>query len=168
MTTKRKYPLLRLTDVEANAIEEMFRLYDYKATGKIPRHLAIKLFKGLGFDLAEHTVPLNGGFRELLMFLDRQCPDPLPSLNCSLYTFTKLAAKTRDEETGQTTITPQNIADFMESLGRPPCSLLEADLLLTSMLEYDNCEPIPQVLSEYFSKEVTNIAKKTNAMKDFR
>ena len=32
--------LSRLTELEARSIELMFRLYDYKSTGRIPSHLA--------------------------------------------------------------------------------------------------------------------------------
>ena len=41
-------PLTRVTPAEANAVANMFRLYDYKSNGLIPNHLALKLIKSIG------------------------------------------------------------------------------------------------------------------------
>jgi rhodanese-related sulfurtransferase len=49
--------MLPLTELEARSIELMFRLYDYKSTGRIPSHLAKNLFRELGIDVAPHMLP---------------------------------------------------------------------------------------------------------------
>jgi hypothetical protein len=38
--------LINLQPIEADAVMQCFRLYDYHATGRIPKHLAIKLMEG--------------------------------------------------------------------------------------------------------------------------
>jgi Ca2+-binding EF-hand superfamily protein len=41
--------LAKISSQEAQAVASMFRLYDYKARGKIPKHLARNLVQSLGF-----------------------------------------------------------------------------------------------------------------------
>ncbi len=175
MSLKRALPpLLRLTELEARAIESMFRLYDYKATGRIPQHLAHKLFSAMGFDFSIHMLPQNGTLKELLLFLDMRCPDPEPALHCALHSFIHLVQSKRGDSdpeellTEEKIITAKDINKFMESLGRPPVSVTECNLLLTSMMEYDDCSLVPAVLPETFNRDFATFAKKSNMLKNFK
>jgi len=240
MATKRVIPpLVRLTISEAQAVESMFRLYDYKCTGRIPQHLALKLFTSLGMDFSIHSLPMNGSLKDLLLFLDMRVVDPEPALYAQMHSFTHLVAKNvdfnrkkgkkkrgegsdEDEEGGgdefdgeaevkkeageggnrqrsssdtsdgsvssqakdgeegrvvggqsrEKYITVEAVNEFMESLGRPPLSKTQLDLLLGNMLDYDDCNEstggITAVSMEYFSRDFTNFAKKSNALKNFK
>lgn len=219
-------PLVRITETEARAIESMFRLYDYNATGRIPQHLTYKLTKALGFDFSIHSLPLNGSLKEILLFLDMRIIDPEPALNSQMHSFTHLVAKNIDlrkhnrklasEEEGEDAVvshsnsnspngpTPRKddddatvdtkgtdgtptkdraetrdkyittafINDFMTSLGRAPLSEGQCELLLTSMLDYDDCNErtggMAGVLPEFFTRDFTTFAKKSNALKGFK
>ena len=59
----------------------MFRLYDYQATGRIPKHLAVKLVKGLGFDFGSSGLGKEVSLKELLLWLDQRCAERFPVLN---------------------------------------------------------------------------------------
>ena len=236
-TNKKALPTLsKLTELEARAIESMFRLYDYQAKGRIPQHLAFKLCQALGFQFSIHSLPVNANLKELLLFLDVRVPDPEPALLCQLNSFTSLVAKPVSElmpledqfeeglegdvgpevdsrlevamneagaeakrkesiesasvnqsvgqsvgsnasgvkhyASGVNVISTQAINQFMEKLGRPPVPKSQCDLLLTGMLDYDDCSENtygqPAVLPEYFSREFGNFAKKSNALKNFK
>lgn len=232
-------PLVRLSMSEAQAIESMFRLYDYKCTGRIPQHLAFKLTNSLGMDFSQHALPMNGTLKELLLFIDMRIVDPEPSLFAQMHSFTHLVAKKidlsrkkkgkkgrgendDDEEEGEEGddfdgdaemkkdsaggggrqrsssdashgsmsskakdseellggesrdkyITAAAINDFVVSLGRPPLSTTQLDLMLTNMLDYDDCcektGDTTAVSMEYFTRDFTNFAKKSNALKNFK
>jgi hypothetical protein len=114
---------------------------------------------------------------EVLYFLDEISPNNETNLHSSLQIFNGLVAET--QETFQSSeeekinskeciLKPQNISKFIESLGRPPASLSEATLMLTSMLDYDDCSDIPTVKIESFNKEIITFAKKNNLLKDFK
>lgn len=214
MATKNVIPSLTRLDIsEAQAVESMFRLYDYKCTGRIPQHLAYKLVTALGFDVSIHSLPLNGSLKEILLFLDMRIVDPEPALFSQMHSFTHLVAKKIDltakkqnindknskaeldaslngndtngaqDSSGnepsqdiavsrEKYITTQSINDFMISLGRPPLRAAQVELLLTSMLEYDDCNEttgqIAAVLPDIFSRDFTTFAKKSNALKNFK
>jgi hypothetical protein len=159
-------PLLRLTPQEAHSVVNIFRVYDYKSTGKIPNYLASKVMKALGFDVNPSSFNSEVSIQEVLLYLDQLIPEPEPALLSSLMSFKQLAS-IPDEELGSV-ITPQAISDFMESIGRPPASLSEASLMLNGMLDYDDCSEIPTVSTEVFNRELINYAKKYNAFKDYR
>lgn len=149
----------------------MFRLYDYKATGLIPNNLAIKLVRSLGFDTVREGVEFSNDvtLNEVLFIVDTIMPNPDPVLLSSLVTFKGLVAKPISEfEPNNLYLTPQDISEHMESLGRPPAAAREAKLLLMSMLEYDDCSVDPLLRCEHFNKQIVTYAKKTNALKDFR
>lgn len=172
--TKGKYqfpPMLRITTQEAQCILNIFRIYDYRSTGRIPSYLAVKVCNTIGLHISEGNFSNDVTIQELLMLLDRVAPEPEPALLSSLISFGHLAAERRsigDDEREINVITPQAIADFMETLGRPPASRNEASLMLNTMLDYDDCSEIPSVPTEVFNREVINFAKKTNAFKDYR
>lgn len=240
MATKRVIPpLVRIAPGEALAIESMFRLYDYKCTGRIPQHLAHKLTTALGFDFSVHALPLNGSLKEILLFLDMRIVDPEPALHAQLHSFTHLVAKkvdlnkkmkvtddtdleegekgdTFDEngevmgvgvgggggrqrsqsdasqssivskatdggtptkggdktESREKLMTADAINNFLVSIGRPPMSESQLELMLTAMLDYDDCNEksggSAGVLPEFFSREFTTFAKKSNALKNFK
>jgi hypothetical protein len=234
--THRAIPTLaRLSVMEARAIESMFRLYDTKATGRIPQHLCHKLCKALGFDFSIHSLPLNGSLKEILLFLDMRVVEPEPVLFAQMQSFTHLVARKVDltkhnaskviedgeegegsgvEDTGAKSgdghetprgnggngggegdgddgsvgtegtptgnrtetkekyITTAAINAFVVSLGRPPLNTEQCELLLTSMLERDDCGERTGgqagVLPEFFERDFTLFAKKSNALKNFK
>ena len=86
-------PMSKLTELEARAVESMFRVYDYQAKGRISQHAAYKLTAALGFKFSIHSLPVNGTLKDLLLFLDVRVPDPEPALYCQLHSFTNLVAK---------------------------------------------------------------------------
>lgn len=171
---KGKYqfpPMLKITPQEAQCILNIFRLYDYRSTGRIPSYLAVKVCDTLGMHISEGNFSDEVSLQELLMLLDRVIPDPEPALLSSLLSFGHLAAEKRvvgEDEKEIDVITPHAISHFMETLGRPPASLTEASLMLNSMLDYDDCSEVPSVHTEVFNRELINFAKKTNAFKDYR
>jgi len=189
---KKGQRFLNLTNAEASAVQSMFKLYDIKATGYITAHLALKLIRSLGFDVHLQQLSLGADVTigELLNAIDEIMPPSEPMVNSSLTTFNGLVSKKQrnnnsvnnnsnrllssvDEwqsgaTTADTVITPTDICDFMESLGRPAIPMSEAASLLSSMLQYDDCSTDPAISNEVFTKELLIFAKKTNALKDFR
>jgi hypothetical protein len=177
-----------MSAAEANTIANMFRLYDYKSTGRIPDYLAVKLIESLGVSAKHLDLPPDLNLNEIVSIVDKLLPEQEPMLVAALTTFNALASvKPKDELTtpealaeaiasgnflnqgpSGPTLTPQSISDFMESLGRPPISMAEATLMLNSMLDYDDCSEVPVIGVETFAKEVTAFAKKSNAFKDYR
>lgn len=144
----------------------MFALYDYKCEGKIPRRLAVKLIGALGFgkysyDIIAREMSLN----EVLLFVDMRCPEPDPPLECALTTFLDLVCK--NIEGKGPSISVDNLTGFYESIGRPPCNAVQAKLLLTAMLDFDDCDE-PAAKGENFSKELIKFAKKNNLLKDLK
>ena len=124
---------------------------------------------------------------ELLSAIDEIMPPSEPMINSSLATFNGLVSKKQhisnsnsnlllsadtDEWSGvsavDNVITPTDICDFMESLGRPAIPMSEAASLLSSMLQYDDCSTDPAIPNAVFTKELMNFARKTNALRDFR
>ena len=181
--------LSRLTELEARSIELMFRLYDYKSTGRIPSHLAKNLFRELGIDVAPHMLPPQGTLKDLLLVADQRMPDPLPALPGALQTFVSLVGRepevvVEDGEgagaaEGQATtkkaqpplepgkrVTTDGINAFVLSLGRPPIGKIEAEVMLNSMLDYDDCQKTPAVPVSAFASDMNVWARKSNAVKD--
>jgi len=140
-------------------------MYDRNNTGKIKNHFAVKIIKALGFNADMVVLSPDVSLNEILLLLDQMMPDPEPQLLGSMLTYIGMASK--DSANGRV-IKPQDISDFMVKIGRPPCSLSEASLLLNSMVDYDDCSEVPELKAEYFAREVINFAKKSNALKDFR
>jgi hypothetical protein len=56
----------------------------------------------------------------------------------------------------------QDISTFMDSIGRPKMNMDNCNMLLTSMLTYDDCAAVPALKTEYFENDVTIFAKKHN------
>ncbi len=159
-------PMIRVTNGEAQCIATMFKLYDINRTGKIKNHLARNLIRALGFNADAVILSTEVSLNEVLLLIDQFMPDPDPALMSSMHSFSGLAAK--QNEFGSSVLTPNDLSDFMESLGRPPASISEASLLLNSMLEYDDCAEIPVLRADHFTKEVVNYAKKNNSLKDYK
>lgn len=126
---------------------------------------------------------------ELLSAIDEIMPPSDPMINSSLATFNGLVSKKQHNSNSNTNmllsadtdewqsgaasaaeavITPTDICDFMESLGRPAIPTSEAASLLSSMLQYDDCSTDPVIPNEVFTKELMSFARKTNALRDFR
>ena len=113
-------------------------------------------------------------------------PPSEPLLNSSLISFNGLISKQQekyhvkrlksdndiyDDEIiipKESMISPIDISDFMENLGRPPTSKSEATSLLSAMLEYDDCTSDPNLKIDTFNLEMLIFVKKTNALKDFK
>lgn len=164
-----KPTLLKISTAECQAISACFKLYDYECKGAISKSSVKKLIKSLGFNIPENKLSSTVTLPELLLLLDQHSPDPEPALECSLKTWSNLVGhKTVNlmDEGEITVVSAQDIADFMESIGRPPISLTEANCLLTSLLEYDDCSDTPQVPIEVFTKQLSLFARKSNALKD--
>lgn len=164
--------LTHLTPAEAQSVSHMFSMYDYNATGRIPAHLAMKLLSLLGFEeskLGNVVFSSEVTLGEVLVALDQIMPPAEPMLNSSLQTFIGLVSKpTKINDEPVRVIVPQDISDYIESLGRPPAATREIALMLNSMLEYDDCSASPVLNVELFEKEMLAFQKKNNALKDFR
>lgn len=183
-------PLSRLQISEAQCIANLFRIYDYKSTGIIPNHLALKLIRNLGLQISELALPESLSLTDLLVIIDQVMPEPEPIIVGSLDTFNNLVSqsgaailaqnntstKLRNSFSNMEThiqieekyITAECISDFMESIGRSAVTGNEAKLMLSGMLEYDDCTQSPAVNTEKFNKELITFAKKSNAFKDYR
>jgi hypothetical protein len=174
-------PLQRLSLIEAESICAMFKLYDINSTGRIPKRLAIKLLNTLGFGpIAASLNAPDMGLKEFLMFLDFHIPEQQNPLSGPMYTFVNTVGKppqysvtdsmsaTSQQMSSSNVITPQDLSQFMESIGRPPILMENANLLLSTMLDYDDCSVVPAVKVEYFERDVTVFAKKNNLLKDLK
>lgn len=159
--------LLRLTDNEAQSLEACFRLYDYEAKGIISKESAMKLIKSLGFTIPSNKLSSEIDFQELLLVLDQNAPKPEPPLECALATWSQLVGHRRKTEDGdEVYVSSEDIAAFMESVGKPPISLGEAHCLLSSLLEADDCSTKPEVPMDVFVKQLSLYARKANLVKD--
>jgi hypothetical protein len=160
----------KLSKPEIQCIVNAFKLYDNNSSGKISTVLAAKLVKALGMQISEdsnHFTSSTTTLHDLILVIDKLMPEPEPILMSSLESFGSFASILQGED-GKQVITPASIAQFMESLGRPPINMNEASLMLNGMLEYDDCAETPVVELDVFNKEVVNFAKKSNAFKDYR
>lgn len=164
MIKRSKY--LNLNGLEVSSVSNMFKLYDYKSTGRIPNYLAVKLIETLGLPARHLDFHSDVTLEEVLQTVDKLVPEPEPILASALQSFNALASA--HDEDGRKVITPQAVSDFMQSLGRPATSLTEAGLMLNAMLDYDDCSAIASVHVDSFAKEITTFAKKSNAFKDYR
>ena len=160
-------PLRRLTEDEADAIQSMFRLYDYTATGLIQRHLAVRLLKTLGFASSGSTMSPEVSLREFLLYVDQRSMERDNLLSFSMQSF-KTFVSTPSAEYGPNVITQEGVAKFYESVGRPAPSQVLTKFLFTTMLDYDDCARNPEVKADSFERDVTYYAKKSNVMKQFR
>ena len=159
-------PLTTLTELEARSIELMFRVYDYKGSGRIPSHLAKNLFRELGLEVATHQLPPNGTLKDILLIADQKMPETTPPLPGALQSFVSLSGVVVDPElVHDKRITTDSINDFFVSLGRQPISRIEAEQLLADMLDYDDCSATPAVPIADFVGDMSLYARK-NALKE--
>lgn len=166
----------KLTPIQVKAIHSMFRFYDLDLIGKITKPRAIKILNSLGIELY-HTHSLNNliSIKELLLYVDDHLPEPDPPLQSELTTFLKLVAKPDVEPGGEASaaaylnvIKPKNIMDFYESTDQPiPNSAAVVTQLMTSMLEWDDCNDVPTVTPQVLTRDLTKFAKKSNALREF-
>lgn len=68
-------PLMRLTTQEAHCIANMFKLYDYKSTGKIPGYLGVKVCETIGIHVHISNFSPEITIQELLLVLDQLIPE---------------------------------------------------------------------------------------------
>lgn len=160
--------LSRLAEAEQRYIQAQFDFYDYNKTGLIERHLAQKILQNIGVEPSVIALPIKIDFQALCTFIDSKLPDPDPPLECSLHTFTRMIGEIEDDSGGQRVIRPQALIHFMKSLDRPAPTLSEADMLLTSMLDYDYVDKDTKVSDKLFGRELMSFAKKSNAFREFR
>ena len=170
-----------LTPIQVKAIQSMFRYYDLDLNGKITRERAQKILSRIGVEhinvgLLHHIVNL----KELLEFIDHHLPDPDPPLQSELISFVRLVAKPIEISQGigdkksavvmsnMNYVRPKNIIDFYESTDQPiPNSEGVVNHLITSMVDWDDCNEVPSVTPAVFMRDLTKFAKKTNALRDF-
>lgn len=116
---QQKVPsLLRITPSQAECITNCFKLYDYKATGKIPRHLAKKLVRSVGYaDAPVGNLAREVSLKEVLLFLDEWSPPLLPEFDSALSGFTGMVLQPTEEGN---VVTASAISNFLESIGKPP------------------------------------------------
>ena len=88
--------LQRLAEAEQGYIKSQFDFYDYKKTGFIGKHLAQKILLNIGVEPSVIALQPQINFEELCMFIDSKLPDPDPSLECSLFTFTRMIGELDD------------------------------------------------------------------------
>jgi hypothetical protein len=85
--------MLRITNSEAESIANMFRLYDYKSTSRISRHLCMNLVKTLGFGHGQtQGLPPEVSLKELLLWVDQRTPEPVPEIACSLFSYLNMVS----------------------------------------------------------------------------
>lgn len=160
-------PMRRLADAELGYLRSQFNLYDTSKKGMISQHLAQKILQNIGVEPSVLTLPKEVGFVELAVFIDSKLPDPEPALDCSLHTFSRMVG-TLEPDGVTRVIRPQAIIDFLTSLDRPAPTYAEANLLLTSMQDYDNVDSDIKVNAQKFCNELSSYSKKANALKEFR
>jgi len=161
-------PLRRLNEAEVGFIKNMYNYYDFQKKGLIARHLAGKILVKIGVEPSTISLPWEVPLNDLLMFIDSKLPDADPPLDCSLHTFVRMVGGVEANDNGVRQIRPQGLIDFMTSLDRPAPTYAEANLLLTSMLEYDNVDVDTKVSAPHYSREINSFAKKSNALREFK
>lgn len=72
--------LMHLTTQEAHCVANMFKLYDYKSTGKIPGYLAVKVCETIGISVHISNFSPETTIQELLLVLDQLIPEVISSL----------------------------------------------------------------------------------------
>lgn len=73
----------------------------------------------IGVEPSVIALPEKINFADLCVFIDGKLPDPDPSLECSLFTFTRMVGEPDEEGRSDRIIRPKAICDFMTSLDRP-------------------------------------------------
>lgn len=165
---RKKYeiPLLRnIQAVEAQYIKSMYCMYDYNSTGSVPRHLCIKLFMQIGLDNT-FGLPSCMSLKDVLLYIDQRLPDSDLQLESALYTFTRTAG-TLSDDGHYFEFKPEKLVDYLASLDRNVPSVEEMDLLIQSMLEYDDVSEDTKVNALVLSRELTAFAKRNNQRAKF-
>lgn len=158
--------LTRLKEEEINCISGMFRLFDKNLTGYIPDYLAWNLMRKLGLDVRRaHFEKNRVSFNELILVIDKIMPDPEPPITSSLISFNNMTSI--NTENGNVII-PNQVIKFLKSIGHNTVDPHEIEILLTSMLPYDDCSEVPEVPVSTFSEDLMAFIKKYNAFKNYR
>jgi hypothetical protein len=143
---------------EVRLIKDMFTyLCGVDNTGKIPSNMALKLFISLGLEISEEALPHYLTFKDFLLYADAAVPEDTPeghakTMNCMI-------SQQPDGSIGD--VRPENIIEFSKRLQRPLPSEREAELYITSLTDYDDCEGEVMVSKEVFQRE---LVKQYNAM----
>lgn len=170
MSSRDKYeipPVTKISKKEAESIMSMFKFYDYTCTGRIPQRLVLKLLRSLGFSkFTDQVVASEMSLKDLLLFIDIRCPEPEPALPCALYSYLNIVAKELPD--GTQVITQKDMSAFSESIGHDQNSASGTNMLLTSMLAYNDCSETPAVNAEFFERDIQLLAKSQNLLKHIK
>ena len=132
---------------EVRMIMDMFAfLSGVENNGKIPGKVALKLFISLGLEVVEENLPAYLTLKDFLLFADSAAPSD--SVEGHAKTLSCLISQNPDGSVGD--IRAKNIVTFARSLQRPPPSVNEAELYISSLTEYDDCEDEVVVTPEVF------------------
>lgn len=158
--------LTRLKEEEINTIAGMFRLFDRNSTGYIPDYLAWNLMRKIGLDVRKaHFEKNRVSYNELILVIDKIMPEPDPPIASSLISFNNMTAV--GTENGNV-LRPREIIEFLKSVGENTVDPGEIEILLNSMLPYDDCSEEAEIPSSVFNEYLTVFAKKYNAFKNYK
>lgn len=90
--------------------------------------------------------------KDILVLAEQKCPsDPNSEDNVDI--FCRLVSKQRNGTAAP--VKAKHLISFMSSVQSVPPSETEANLLLSRMVDYDDCQPQPEVSAAAFKKEVS-------------
>eukprot|EP00602_Paraphysomonas_sp_CaronLab_P005587 CAMPEP_0185027760 /NCGR_PEP_ID=MMETSP1103-20130426/12966_1 /TAXON_ID=36769 /ORGANISM="Paraphysomonas bandaiensis, Strain Caron Lab Isolate" /LENGTH=164 /DNA_ID=CAMNT_0027561873 /DNA_START=99 /DNA_END=590 /DNA_ORIENTATION=- len=153
---KDEMPILQRIDVhEAQSIKEMFDLLAVDRSGRISQHHAHKLLMALGLEMHIENLPMQLTLKDLLLHADSVAPEEGPeggakTLNCLI---------SQDGDGSPSGITPAKVVAFAKKLNRPPPSMSEATVYVSTLVDYDDCESEPEASPAVFQKEIVKFCK---------
>ena len=151
--------LHNLSVAEQRAIKQIFSFYDIGNTGKIKQHLAHSLFKQIGLGVKIDVIPVNVSLRDILLLVDTRCPpDQTSEENVDI--FCRIVSRERNGNAGP--VRGVNLMDFLTSVQKVAPSQTEAQIILTNMVEYDDCSDDPVVAPLVFKREIVAKLKELN------
>jgi hypothetical protein len=151
--------LHNLSVAEQRAIKQIFSFYDIGNTGRIKQHLAHSLFKQIGLGVKIDVIPLNVSLRDILLLADTRCPpDQTSEENVDI--FCRIVSRERNGNAGP--VRGSNLMDFLASVEKVAPSRTEAQLILSNMVEYDDCSDDPVVAPLIFKKDILAKLKEIN------
>lgn len=143
--------LQKIEPSEVRLIKDMFAyLCGVDNNGKIPSNVALKLFISLGLEISDDILPSYLTLKDFLLYADAAVPDDSPeghakTMNCMI-------SQKPDGSVGD--IRPENIVSFSKRLDMPLPSNREAELYISSLTDYDDCEDEIVVSKEVFQREM--------------
>jgi hypothetical protein len=113
--------------------------------------LAHNLFKKLGLGIKLDVLNYMVTLKEVLVLADQKCPPDLNSED-NIDIFCRMVSRQRNGIAAP--VKASHIINFLAGVQNVPPSESEANLLLTRMVEYDDCSTDPTVEAVIFKKEV--------------